>query len=97
MNITAIWNSKAINKRIINKEFNNKNSDYVWEREAGWEKEKCAGGDSRVTTLIFEWILSIMECFIPHKKYQLKPNSQLWFMPEYTAAMIHLNHYYHLY
>lgn len=33
----------------------------------------------------------------PNNKYQKKPNSQLWFMPECAVAMTHCKHYYHLY
>ena len=38
-----------------------------------------------------------MECFIPSKTYQLKPNSQPWFTPECAAAIAHRNHFFHLY
>ena len=38
-----------------------------------------------------------MDTFIPHKKYQQKPNSQPWFSPECSAAIAHRNHFFHLY
>ena len=52
---------------------------------------------SKAASLITDWVLAGIENFIPHKKYQQKPNSQPWFTPECAAAIAHRNHFYHLY
>ena len=52
---------------------------------------------SKIASLITDWVLSGMDTFIPHKKYQQKPNSQPWFGPECAAAIAHRNHFFHLY
>ena len=38
-----------------------------------------------------------MNCFIPSKKFQQRPNSQPWFTPECAAAIAHRNHFFHVY
>ena len=55
------------------------------------------GNPSEMATSITEWIQTGIDIFIPHKKYQQKPNSQPWFTPECAAAIAHRNHYFHLY
>ena len=52
---------------------------------------------SKAASLITDWVLAGIENFIPHKKYQQKPNSQPWFTPECAAAIAHRNHFFHLY
>ena len=52
---------------------------------------------SKAASLITDWVLTGMDTFIPHKKYQQKPNSQPWFSPECAAAIAHRNHFFHLY
>ena len=52
---------------------------------------------SKVASLITDWVTTGMDTFIPHKKYQQKPNSQPWFTPECAAAIAHRNHFFHLY
>lgn len=52
---------------------------------------------NRTASLISEWILPGMDNIITKRKYQQKPKSQLWFMPECASAKAHHNRYYHLY
>ena len=35
--------------------------------------------------------------YIPHRKYQVKPNSSPWFSAACAVAIIHRNHFFHLY
>ena len=55
------------------------------------------GSPSDMATSITEWIQAGIDIFIPHKRYQQKPNSQPWFTPECAAAIAHRNHFFHLY
>ena len=38
-----------------------------------------------------------IDCYIPHRKFQLKPHSSPSFTPSYAAAIAHRNHYFHQY
>ena len=55
------------------------------------------GNPSEMATSITEWIQTGIDIFIPHKKYQQKPNSQPWFTPECAAAICQRNHFFHKY
>ena len=46
---------------------------------------------------ISEWIVTGIDCFIPHRKFQLKPHSSPWFTPSCAAAIAHRNHFFHQY
>ena len=46
---------------------------------------------------ISEWIGTGIDCFIPHRKFQLKPHSSPWFTPSCAAAIAHRNHFFHQY
>ena len=35
--------------------------------------------------------------YIPHRKYQVKPHSSLWFPAACAAAIVHRNHFFHVY
>ena len=54
-------------------------------------------GSPKIASLLSDWISVGMECYIPSKTFQLKPNSQPWFTPECAAAIAHRNHFFHLY
>ena len=45
---------------------------------------------------ITEWVEIGIVCYIPHRKFQLKPHSSPWFTP-CTADIAHRNHYFHQY
>ena len=44
-----------------------------------------------------EWVRVGIDVYIPHRKYQVKPHSSPWFSAACTAAIVHRNHFYHLY
>ena len=44
-----------------------------------------------------EWVKIGIDCYIPHRKFQLKPHSSPWFTPSCAAAIAHRNHYFHRY
>ena len=46
---------------------------------------------------ITDWIDIGIDCFIPHRKFQLKPHSSPWFTPACAAAIAHRNHFFHQY
>ena len=46
---------------------------------------------------ISEWVEIGIDCYIPHRKFQLKPHSSPWFTPSCAAAIAHRNHYFHQY
>ena len=45
---------------------------------------------------ITEWVLIGIDCYIPHRKFRLKPHSSPWFTP-CAAAIAHRNHYFRQY
>ena len=44
-----------------------------------------------------EWVQVGIDVFIPHRKYQVKPHSSPWFSAACAAAIVHRNHFFHLY
>ena len=38
-----------------------------------------------------------IDVYIPHRKYQVKPCSSLWFSAAFAAAIVHRNHFFRLY
>ena len=44
-----------------------------------------------------EWILVGIDVYMPHRKYQVKPHSSPWFSAACAAAIVHRNHFFHLY
>ena len=46
---------------------------------------------------ITEWVENGIDCCIPHRKFQLKPQSSPWLTPSCAAAIAHRNHYFHQY
>ena len=46
---------------------------------------------------ITEWIEIGIDCYIPRRKFQLKPHSPPWSIPSCAAAIAHRNHYFHQY
>ena len=45
---------------------------------------------------ITEWVEICIDCYIPHRKFQLKPHSSPWFTT-CVVAIAHRNHYFHQY
>ena len=44
-----------------------------------------------------EWVHVGIDVYIPHRKYQVKPHSSLWFSAACAAAIVHRNHFFRLY
>ena len=44
-----------------------------------------------------EWVQVGIDVYIPHRKYQFKPNSSLWFSAACAPAIVHRNHFFRLY
>ena len=44
-----------------------------------------------------EWVQVEIDVDIPHRKYQVKPNSPPWFSAACAAVIVHRNHFFHLY
>ena len=44
-----------------------------------------------------EWFQVGIDVYIPHRKYQVKPHSSPWFSAACAAAIVHKNHFFHLY
>ena len=44
-----------------------------------------------------EWIQVGIDVYIPCRKYQVKPHSSPWFSAACAAAIVHRNHFFHLY
>ena len=44
-----------------------------------------------------EWVQVGIDVYIPHRKYQVKPHSSPWLSAACAAAIVHRNHFFHLY
>ena len=44
-----------------------------------------------------EWVQVGIDVYIPHRKYQVKLHSSLWFSAACAAPIVHKNHFFHLY
>ena len=44
-----------------------------------------------------EWVQVEIDAFIPHRKYQVNSHSSQWFSAACVAAIVHTNHFFHLY
>ena len=44
-----------------------------------------------------EWVQVGIDVYIPHRKYQVKRHSSPWFSAACVAAIVHRNHFFHLY
>ena len=44
-----------------------------------------------------EWVQVGIDVYIPHRKYQVKPHSSSWFSAACATAILHRNHFFHLY
>ena len=44
-----------------------------------------------------EWVQVGIDVYIPHRKYQVKPDSSPWFSAACAAAIVHRNHFFRLY
>ena len=75
------------------------NSEYNYDkqvRKASWEDIFKLGASS-ATSEFCEWVQVGIDVYIPHRKYQVKPNSSPWFSAACAAAIIHRNYFFRLY
>ena len=62
--------------------------DVPWQTIFGYNVNKAAKE-------ISDWIQIGIDCFIPHRKFQVKPHSLPWFTPSCADAIAHRNHFFH--
>ena len=65
-------------------------------RDVTWE-DSFKFGASVAASKFWEWVQVGIDLYIPHNKYQVKPHSPPWFSGACTAAIVHRNHFFHLY
>ena len=65
-------------------------------RDVPWEDifKLCA---SAAASESCEWVQVGINVYISHRKYQVKPNSSPWFSAACAAAIVHRNHFFHMY
>ena len=54
-------------------------------------------GASAAASEFFKWVQVGIDVYISHRKYQVKPHSSPWFSAACAAAIVHRNHFFHLY
>ena len=69
-------------------------SDHV--RDIPWE-DIFKLRDSAAANEFCEWAQVGIDVYIPHRKYQVKLHSSPWFSAACAAAIVHRNHFFHLY
>ena len=65
-------------------------------REVSWEYIFKLGAYAAATEFC-EWVKVRIDVYIPHRKYQVKPHSSLWFSAASAAAIVHRNYFFRLY
>ena len=63
-------------------------------RDVQWEDIFKLGACAAASEFC-EWIQ--VDVYVPHRKYQVKPHSSPWFSAACAAAIVHRNHFFHLY
>ena len=46
--------------------------------------------------MLIQYLLPLIDAYIPHRKYQVRPHSSPWFSAACAAAITHRNHFFHL-
>ena len=65
-------------------------------RDVPWE-DIFKLGASAAASEFCEWVQVGIDVYIPHRKYQVKLHSSPWFSAACAAAIVHINHFFHLY
>ena len=65
-------------------------------RDVQWEDIFKLGATTAASELC-EWVQVGIDVYIPHRKYHVKSHSSPWFSAACTAAIVHRNHFFHLY
>ena len=62
-------------------------------RDVPWE-DIFKLGTSAAASEFCEWVQVGTDVYIPHRKYQVKPNSYPWFSAACATAIVHRNHFF---
>ena len=65
-------------------------------RDVRWEDIFKLGASAAASEFCV-WVQVGIDVYIPHCKYQVKPHSSPWFSAACAAAIVHRNHFFHLY
>ena len=65
-------------------------------RDVLWEDIFKLGASAAASELC-EWVQVGIDVYVPHRRYQVKPHSSPWFSAACAAAIVHRNHFFHLY
>ena len=65
-------------------------------RDASWE-DIFKLSASAAASEVYEWVQVGIDVYIPHRKYQVKPHSSPRCLAACDAAIVHRNHFFHLY
>ena len=67
--------------------------------DAPWEDLFKIGASAAAAAAseFYEWVRVGIDVYIPHRKYEVKPHSYLWFSAACAAVIIHRNHFFHLF
>ena len=67
-------------------------------RDVPWEDIfKLYASAAAAASKFCEWVQVGIDAYIPHRKYQVKPHSYPWSSAACAAAIVHRNHFFHLY
>ena len=66
-------------------------------RHDPWEVIFKLSASAAAASEFCEWVQVGIDVYIPHRKYQVKPHSSPWFSAASAAAIVHRNHFFHLY
>ena len=65
-------------------------------RDVPWE-DIFKLGASAAASEFCEWVQVGIDVYIAHRKYQVKPHLSPWFSAACAAAIVHRNHFFHMY
>ena len=65
-------------------------------RDIPWEDIFKLNASAAAVSELYEWVQNGIDVYIPRRKYQVKPDSSLWFSAACAAAIIHRNHFFRL-
>ena len=66
--------------------------------DAPWEDLfKIGASAAAAASEFYEWVRVGIDVYIPHRKYEVKPHSYLWFSAACAAVRVHRNHFFHLF
>ena len=66
-------------------------------RDVPWKDIFKLSASAAAASEFCEWVQVGIDVYIPHRKYQVKPHSSPWFSAACAAAIVHRNHFFHLY